>query len=64
MAMIFMLVMMVALLNNQNYPSTHAIALTPRNDLNQLIKGMGNMYSGAKKDWHLYYIITIEMRSL
>ena len=41
MGMTFMLVMMVALFNNLNHPSTQAIALTQRNDLNQLIKGMG-----------------------
>merc|ERR1712156_636548 len=40
MGMIFTLVMMVALLNNQNYPSAHAIALTQRNDLNQLIQDL------------------------
>ena len=44
MGMIFTLVMMVALLNNLNYPSTQAIALTQRNDLNQLIQGMGHMW--------------------
>ena len=44
MGMIFILIMMVALLNNQNYPSAHAIALTQRNDLNQLIQGMGHMW--------------------
>ena len=41
-----MVVMMVALLNNLNYPSTQAIALTQRNDLNQLIQGMG-CHSGS-----------------